>query len=335
MTFAHSTTLDDPSTNDAHFGADDGRCTEVIQMEFSDLVKGPMEFLENCRSIVGYSFVQGNALRRKLPLRHPMLARMVAERISGWKFKGYQSQVQTPFGQVASYKRAEVTVSFRKPPYVLASDQVNDRIIGSGKERFRYCTTKHRTTTKIVSSDKEDFSFLVTPASVGGGKQKIKQGLPRPIAEGSYTITWYQVPRAFLYGATAFNRIAVNLVARVGRVNHQEFDGYPPGSLLMEDPEIKEDQGPLMGDAIWPSDGEIAGATFTVAIPFKVLRHKLANAGDKGNATKAGHNARVHEADGLAYPVGESTSEKPPFGLADMTQLFEIMNPELDPADLA
>lgn len=317
MNFAHAVTIDDVSTGSTFFGNGGGRATEEIQVDFTS----PKDFVLKLRDILGYSEVSGKGLSRKLPLQHSLYSWLFAETISGVKGLGYSAPAETGTGVTPTFPRVNVTVGFAARNYAMISDAAMAASAESGKERRRFCTRSRKTLTKILTIKKSQVKWLVVPA---GETSTIEQGVPRTLTEGSYAITWHMVPRKFIYGEGDY--LIQRIAGAVNALNHQEFDGFPAGTLLLEDVQLKEVMPAIPAEPFY-ADGAQPPLYLEVTFPFKVFSPPLKENGDKGDPFKSGHNSRISMTDGLAYPICEAISspsrDQPLFLVADMTKLFE------------
>lgn len=218
----------------AGFGMEGGRASIEYQMPWDEVT-------QFCKDCLGSVAVDGNKLKRTLPLAHPTFPWLFAERVS--TIEGYQYNttdmaeltLEAPaIEYYAKYTYARVVVEFSPRPYALfADDSIGEDTIDyysdSGNsesadvvyEYWRYTTYKSKPSVEYLTAQHGQFRMdtpTPDPVAFPGQVRLIKKSK-------ALTITWHQVPQSVAEGDNIFNGL--------GRVNQQDWWGYAAGTLLL------------------------------------------------------------------------------------------------------
>lgn len=227
------------------------------------------------QAILGYQNLQGDRLHRKLPAKHPKFPWMYATGIQDIKHVKPIGKA----GKYYQYRWTDCNVIFQTLPFPVLED---DAIAVAGDEHLRFCKKIFEPVTEVVSLDRGMFKF-------SDGKAFPGSFIPVPKANVHWT--WYKVPHKYIMDA---NGIPTRINAAIGKVNLEDFAGYPAGTLLLLNPKLTQVYSPtnpvLLG--LKSTDSPIE---WQVDLPFLYDPMKHNN---KPNVGKAG---------GTHYPWEEVT----------------------------
>lgn len=245
------------------------------------------------RDVMGYPWLDGTTLRRRVPMRHPYmdwlfcvggsLVNQWNSRSStdpAWVFDASEDNLDpdvniTKSGH-AQYGDARIILNFQSLPYAVRGDgYIDEEIAGgdNGAELKRFVERKQNLT--------------VESASFGPGAW-VWEGTAVPAAQsppqklfGSREMTyiWHQVPGS---SGLMNSTLDANISALLGKINNAEWDGHPAGTMLFAG--VKVDTAPMeLGWTRRANGGD--GTVLNISYRF-VKRDN----GDVGGGARAGHN---------------------------------------------
>lgn len=247
------------SLSQAGFGVDGGRA----QM----LLKIPHDYLEPAlKEALGYTTVSGIGLQRDLPLAHPQFPWLFCDRISntqGVQFRNKQDANDNiggvdveleaePFPYYARYQNYELALEFLPRPYAIVKDSqlqrqtvtwydINTNPAGAGlsfevqTEWWRYLELDVQPAGEYLTAGQGAFLFRMN--SNPSGFTLKDTGIPSGqlklyVSSKAVKLRWYQVPFSFVTSTNSyFDKYS-------GRVNYQDFYGFPKGTLLLNNVEV-------------------------------------------------------------------------------------------------
>jgi len=220
-------------------GTDEGSATEVHDIDYNDLYQASID-------ILGWSKQQGTGIFRKLPAQHPYFSFLYANRITDIKGIGPRGQVigrNAGSGPkpMADFKLVRLTVNYGTPPYYMAGAKGFDKTdpfltAGTSEDKRFLIPSEYDSDTKFAA---QRTTFMKWPAEAPAPltNQPIKDtgGATIAVTKQRITFTWVQVPDHGLFpGGFDQNKTSPNIDKCIGRVNSEEFLGYPRGTVLFE-----------------------------------------------------------------------------------------------------
>ena len=251
LTFAWTELAGTESLGDALFENDNSQVTMQILIKFND-----RETAVN--QILGYSFknVTNNRLNRVLPMKHPDWYWYYATAITGVQHINPLGKITKGRGGFANYEYTKLTIRFNTLPYRVRTD-----IEVGGDESQRFIEKRFRPSAEILSSDRGQWFFQAPAPSAGTA---IKGSVGYPISKGLVEMIWHNVAKKYVLNDAG---IPSRLMAAVNKVNDAQFQGFPPGTLLLQAPDLAPIASPFDPQLFGLEAGEPA-RMYRVTLPF-------------------------------------------------------------------
>lgn len=243
--------LEDPSLNDESFSHDEQSATLRVQVVTGGEAATFRGFVADA---LGFSFRVGNRLHRQIPHAHPTYPWLFCKRVSNVQGLGYRSRTQEEidagtFGATYPvYQRTNLTLHYGTLPFDVREDsEVHGYPFGG--EWMRWVEKRASPLTEFGGSDGtsgERGQFRIDDPN-RTNVTPIKSGATMHVAKTLIEWRWYCVPEDYLMATgptlgsatTDAAGFPENIAKCVGRVNQLHFAGFPPGTLLMEGPQIQ------------------------------------------------------------------------------------------------
>ena len=266
-------------------GASDFQCGESMLVRFEDLAYNNV-----AAKLLGYSFADGDVLRRIIPFRHPIWHWSYCSRIAGVRFLQADGKEVFDEGPHMNFAWAVLDLVFSTPNYRVLTDNQIGQLALFEWDRFVERTVKSR--TNAIQRLQGEFSFREgdpTDLEVPFGPSQLLFKTP-------IQWLWHDVPESWLLDNVT--KLPTNVFAARGHVNQSDFAGFPAGTLLMEDPEIRPRMLPIP-----PEDINLG--VFEPPRSFDVLLNFLYFDPPPGGTIR-GHNTLPWTVDGLWYVVADN-----------------------------
>ena len=220
----------------AGFSYEGGKATIEYQVQWEDVE-------QFCKESLGSVAIDGNKLKRVLPLAHPTFPWLFVNSIA--TIEGYQFVEKSdapeeleaePMPQYASYQYAKVVLEFSPRPYALFKDE------SISVTPLSYFNDVGATVTKDIAAESWRFVELATKTSMeyltaqhgqyrmAGTGEATAPSFPGQVRllkkSKSITLTWHQVPFRVSEGPNIFDGL--------GKINQIAFFGYGTGTLLFQ-----------------------------------------------------------------------------------------------------
>lgn len=293
------------STATYSFSPNQQQLTFTIRVKFD-------EFPQAVSELMGYSFVSGVPLklRRAIPKAHPLFPWLYCVGVSqvvgiGPKKepKLFKNNADVVTGAIQDYEYALLTCHFSTVPYTILTDT---ELFGLGGQEWRRFTTRRfKPFVNLAVTEKGMYKFAEGPGA-GPPPVALDVGLSKAIRKTVITLDWFDVPWRAVYNPSGY---PTNLEAAVGRVNFNEFLGFPTGTLLCLPYEITEHVSGSTPLNVQLQNGVDPPLLYNVSLSFEIYQP------DVGGAFQ-GHNTVPYKIDGLNYLVTTT-------GGALGTKLFE------------
>lgn len=293
---------------DAVFDAGGGTSSAVI---VADVPWGSL--VPAINAAVGYSKANGIAIHRMTPMRHPIFTWLFCMRVTGLQGLGPNGIVKGPSGDYQSYKVARLTLQFNAPPYAI----VEDNTYPPELEWRRYTEIHEKPAGEYIATDAR---MKFNPAfSIIGGASTFSGKVGLLVVKARVQVIHHQVPvRGHLNEKGRPN----NILNGLGRVNSDAIMGYPPGTLLMEAPDVRPFGCPLSPDLIGPNPSHY----MTVCHNWLFMDPPRGNYDGGPDYKFRGHNLKPQRVDGNWYPVTMEDGVTPQFKPYRFSKVFEMCN---------
>lgn len=185
--------------------------------------------------VLGYSKKQGDTIARQIPWRHPLFRSMYATKILHIEGLGWKGIDHSGNGPISEYEMYHVTIGYETPPWDVYADGAKDEwdrnIIKEVEPTYEFITRQTGTFQYPPAASLPPAYAKIGGTTFAGGKAQIVQKL-------RLMWTWVDVPDNGLFsnGGSANNGAPTNILKTIGRVNDEEFAGYPAGTLFFESP---------------------------------------------------------------------------------------------------
>lgn len=257
----------DISQNTSSFGRDESQTVLTIDTR-EDVFTLPTLI----KDILGYSIVDPageSQMLRYLPWRHPLYRWMTARKItnlasfgivdSGQDVQGRYSLHNNPNDLTAPNIRT--TILFAAEPYdVLDEDEITDDVDGR-KEWERFVERIETPQLEFITTERGLMRWAEEPANPliiddqgaenpgtlfdGTGRgNPIRQGWTIRWQKREVRLIWHQIPRDGIYNPLD-GQLTPKITDGIGKVNDRVFMGYPPGTLLAQEPRITPHTAPI------------------------------------------------------------------------------------------
>ncbi len=246
----------------------DARLTETLFFNWSDWVAGSVE-----REILGSARVTtAGKLRRTPAWRHPIKWWLYATDISNIepvRFIGIQDE-DNGYGPISGHDRVKLTVTFQAPPCPILSDTEYDTNFpdspGQSNGEWQRYTIKENDPVLQVGQREGSSNYYVegpvagskagpTPYIAGKNNTptEFRGQLPFLLPKYNVRVTWFVVPPKYIVDATT--NIPLNFHHCLGKVNSEDWWGYPKGTLLLKGWQLIKEPAPFTvdGQATWDS----------------------------------------------------------------------------------
>ena len=232
-------------------------------------------------------------LDRRLPMRYPRNPFLRASRVLSIKGVHPRTKGQYPHGPGMTYKFAHITILFTAPQYDILDNSTAWGVTG---EWGRFVDKRQQSVTTYAQLERGAFRWGLNAAAEG---KPVAFGPPLLIPKKRLTWKWMYLPTVGLFNSAG---ITANIDSTVGKVNMTTFAGFPPGTLLMEDPVIEP--MPLPYSAL-----EVGGAETDAARCWNVTLNMLFfDPPTTGTlARKRGHNVFPQPTDFTWWPIETAT----------------------------
>jgi hypothetical protein len=212
--------------------------SEILQCNWSDYDAFTTDLL-------GYATWVGGVLQRKLPMFHPVWGWMICTEYELIEVIGTPA-ANGDVGQFdpASTPLAVIGATFQSVLYATLTDE--QAASGGGGELSRYVQRQSRYGLELLELKGTQLQFADRNSTIGASPT-------RPYPNAPLIYSWYRVPALLnVPGGSRPDGFPLalwnNIVATIGKLNSDTFDGfYPPGTLLCGTPEIEQLVGPLGG----------------------------------------------------------------------------------------
>lgn len=155
------------------------------------------------------------------------------------------------------YRKSRVVCKFAPLPYDLTKDEEMEAS-GLGEE-FRWTEIDVGPKTDILSVDGQQLTFVEGNTPPFGNK--VPGSVGQVLVKSDVRVTWYGVPKRWLFGAT---EKPTKILAGLGTVNDAEFySNYPAGTLMCS--------AVTMQKSIWPfavTSGAVIESQFEYDVQF-------------------------------------------------------------------
>lgn len=220
----------------AGFSYEGGKATIEYQLQWEDVE-------QFCKDALGSVAIDGNKLKRVLPLAHPAFPWLFVNSIA--TIEGYQfvekadaiAELEAePIPQYASYQYAKVVLEFSPRPYALFKDE------SISVYPLEYFNDAGATVTKDIAAESWRFVEYATKTSMeyltaqhgqyrmAGTGEATAPSFPGQVRilkkSKNITLTWHQVPFRVSEGPNIFDGL--------GKINQIAFFGYGIGTLLFQ-----------------------------------------------------------------------------------------------------
>ncbi len=230
------------TTQDASFGYEGGnQATFTIQVYYHDLT-------EVIRLLLGsnkWGVSGAHNLERIIPAPHPVYPTFLCDRIMSCRPYHWIDKVDEPEPDnlfsgtaISNYEFAIITAKFSLPHWLRTIedntlDSLYPPIGGFRQEYRRFLSLTPNPTTTTFQTEPNTWRW----AETGEGGPTVGEFVTNPIAirlgQIDYLMTWYRVPYHGLLLGPDYTR-ATNLEFALGKVNDDEFMGFPTGTLLFK-----------------------------------------------------------------------------------------------------
>lgn len=220
----------------AGFSYEGGKATIEYQLLWDDVE-------QFCKDALGSVEIDGNKLKRVLPLAHPVFPWLFVNSIAtieGFQFVERADAIAEleadPMPQYASYQYAKVVLEFAPRPYALFKDE------SIGTENLEYFDDAGASQSTEIASESWRFVEYSTKTSMeyltaqhgqyrmAGTGEATAPSFPGQVRllkkSKAITLTWHQVPFRVSEGPNIFDGL--------GKINQIAFFGYGVGTLLFQ-----------------------------------------------------------------------------------------------------
>lgn len=269
-----------------------------------------------CSTWLGYATVDGTHLKRVLPICHPIFEFLRCRRllnVEGINPLGDRPQLVNgtlgptfPHAPMVPYDIIRAIQCFETVPFKYKLDEETQ------EEYERYFWLRVNPTYEslyMIGGSNETTNFLFDEgADVIGPPKKVAfpAGVNIPIPVADVVGTWYDVPLEFIDNADQIGYYQ-NIFDGIGKLNDDDFLGFPKYSLYMEPPVINLRPNPFPP---FVSDQQ----TFLANVEFHWKYFYPTRLGT-GVAENLGHNMAIYRKDLKWYPAS--------VGGDGVTRLFE------------
>jgi hypothetical protein len=312
----------------------DGAATIVmfIDVPFNNLVSAPFTPLQQ---ILGYRTAVGAGIKTVPPMICPIgdFSWAYATAITGVECIKPTGIVKGANGDYQGYDTARLSVTFRSLPYAVLG-AANDQGVGQA-EWLKYTETLSKPAGEFLAAN-TPFTFVPggnpgnIPVSYSPITFKGQRGMQ--FVKSSLTMLWHKVPIAGYYSQGTFRN--QNIENGLGRVNNTPFLGFPAGTLLLENPSVKQTPSPLPPGLLGPANA--FACYIDVTLTWTFFDPPLGDPNSPGSPLAAGqyptddyknrgHNCGPHAKDGLFYGMRiGTTTGNPQYQAYDMTKVFNM-----------
>jgi hypothetical protein len=171
-----------------------------------------------------------------------------------------------------SYTAARMTVRFSPRPYYLYADDNAEFLSLGGYEYLRYMVTDFQPTLEILSTARDNVIWFTAGSANNPSGQPFKGEVGERVIRSDVTLTWSEVPHAFLFTAAG---IPQKILDSLGRVGSAAFLGFNQQTLLLKAVRLERKMFPFFSD-----DGR--AFHWTVSYHFAWTDPPAATGTDKG-----------------------------------------------------
>lgn len=259
--------------------------------------------------ILGYTYVAGGRLRRRLPQTHPLKDWLVATRAGPTQNLGFRGPNTVVDGRPPTYEKATIPITFESLTYNLLDDE---QIIEPRDEIKRFVSVNKRSDAQLLSLPGSSLKYADSRANSRNGSAI--SGSPGVIVSSlDVQMCWHQIPEAAVPYST--------IDATVGKVNNAAFDLQLIGlnmaaeTVLLLPPDTSKRY--RMANGAWAVD---------VMYTFKVRRSGHNAFFDHLAGSPAGSAAGYYRASrsGTVHALGQGTAGDMLYDAADFSQLFVV-----------
>ena len=256
-------------TDEFDFGSNKSQSVMIFDIELQQ-VEGEMERL--VKDLLGYSEVDPNApswMRRWLPARHPMLPFLscVHAKIKGLgkgqRQAGFFGDYQFPNNGVG-VPNYRVTATFQTLPWNVLSEEDITNGNGERQEWLRYVEMVDDPQLDFIQLERGEMYFAEgegfdaqNPANavdLTNPRTAVRQGWSIRNSTRQIRMVWRQVPYDGIYNPSTYE-LNNKITDGIGKVNSEDWFGFPAGTLLALEPKITRKIQPV-------SEGQIALGQF-------------------------------------------------------------------------
>lgn len=304
-------------TRDAAFSYEGGnQATMTIRVNWDDTVAALHEILGGAR----LNRTTGQ-LDRTLPMRHPEFFWLYASRVTSVHPLQWDSKVRLPYGTCSAYQYSIITIVFTQPRWVMLEDARIDALYGSPRKEYRrFVERRPEPAGEFITRDRGSFQWIE-----GGGATGPQIGTDFPAPLGQHlpkaleVLVWKRVPQVGLFSNNGLGD-PTNIFAAIGKINDDEFMGWPAGTLLLQTPRLIPLEVPIFPSAIGANENLGQPAIF-YDVELPMLRFDPT----PGGATR-GHNLAPHT-DGKWYKVADrKTGLRGIFEEVDFETIFQMVD---------
>ena len=224
------------------------------------VVDVPFEYRSSALStFLGYSYRQGNLLKRVMPLAHPYWEFLRCRKIlscQGIKWRGHKPKepyvipnvgAAFPRPHFAEYDFYRMTLQFESCPFRFRDDGLPNTGFKE-YDRFTYARSEPGYTSLFIEGGLADGAYRFDgnlPAPVAH-KPAFTSGRNIPLSRPRILVTWYDVPLEFITRPNDLYKAHYpRLFAPVGHVNDRAFMGFSRNTLLYDLPIVEIRPNPL------------------------------------------------------------------------------------------
>jgi hypothetical protein len=183
--------------------------------------------------LLGYSkpdFSSGT-LSRILPFKHPLHPWAVCTRVANVRFLTPEGKEEYDAGPFMSYAWAVLDLVFGGVNYKILSDSQMNTLGLAEYERFVERTNKSR--TNAIQRTQGEMTYVDGPPT----GEKVPFPPVQWLSKVDIVWLWRDVAEGFVLSDTT--KLPTNIYAARNHVNKFDWHGFPAGTLLMQDPDIR------------------------------------------------------------------------------------------------